>query len=193
MTVGPQSPCKSPRTLKEFSKPPRFRLVPLETSETSTNESVVRAELLLAWDKSAVPAVVRVRSFDPSSQVIELALWTSVFFPVESDTSVVELFEELPFCDWSVCVVVPRKPPVALFGVFAEPVTFSMPALETWVMVVEPVGPAAYVINVPEDDCFAVTLPPLPSAAAEVSVELEECCSPLERLVARPEASNVTS
>ena len=70
MTVGPQSPARSPRSLKESSQPPRFRLVPLETSETSTNESVVRAELLLAWDKSAVPAVVRVRSFDPSSQVI---------------------------------------------------------------------------------------------------------------------------
>ena len=105
----------------------------------------------------------------------------------------VTLSEELPFCDWRVCVVVPRKPPVAMFDVFAEPVTFSMPALETWVMVVEPVGPAAYVINVPEDDCFTVTLPPLPSAAAAVSVELEECRSPWERLVARPEASSVTS
>ena len=40
-----------------------------------------------------------IRSFDPSSHVIELALWTSVFFPVVSDISVVTLFKELPFCD----------------------------------------------------------------------------------------------
>ena len=82
---------------------------------------------------------------------------------------------------------------MALFGVFAEPVTFSMPALDTWVMVEEPAGPCEKVTCVPEDDCFAVTLPPLPSAAAEVSVELVECRSPLERLVTRPEASSVTS
>jgi hypothetical protein len=68
-----------------------------------------------------------------------------------------------------------------------------MPALDTWVVVDEPVGLSDWVISVPEDDCFTVTLPPLPSAAAEVSVEFDECRSPLERLVARPEASSVTS
>jgi hypothetical protein len=45
-----------------------------------------------------VPAVIRVRSFDPSSQVIEFSLWTSVLLPVVSDSSVVALIEELPFC-----------------------------------------------------------------------------------------------
>ena len=72
--------------------------------------------------------------------MIEFSLWTSVLFPVVSVTSVVTFSDRLPFCDWSVSVVVHRKPPVALLGTFAEPVTFSMPALETWVVVDEPVG-----------------------------------------------------